>query len=734
MSQAQDASSYIYQGVWIDWSKGKVRGGTVTLSPANSTILVAILAIFVQVTGSQLWKVFQLALHQFRATEKQRDGLYHQQQAVLRNNTSDFSSIWQLAKIGFAWRHQRTISPLRRSFTLVTWALLHFLLFALAGIFSSPLVDAGDAVLSRSPFCGKFNDTYFSSMGSHSKPGMPDHLENEYYAHYQTRCQESQEYAGSCYSNIESLAQCNSMATTRLSWNTTTQQACPFDSSVCLANVPSVIYDTGFLSSHQDLGLNAQEQDRIWYRKRTTCTILNDARFVSDWKNISATANSPAKRVVDAYYGPNPLADRNATYSYSEWDQYYSFDQYSDTNPYQINAPYAAAGDTNDLTSNFVPIPELARADADTTLVFLSFSKFYETAVNDPWFSAQEAVPYPARSNQNTTGTIFKRVRPLTTLGCAEQHQVCTTGNASSRPGNCTPMLGWLQIEEDPNGFVSLNLTSKQQSTFHRVFQAAIESVFPAILQQLAQRDPPLLARRQIQGIVGLGLPDNQWQLETEYWHAIAMAHLQRTVVAYGTGEFAANNAYINISTEPSDKWLCQNLIIRGTSYRSFNLFALIFILVLGLMIVVAGATIEDLVAWVQQKLGRGVSRHEAWTANELLVMQSLLHERDGCGVWSRYQGIPVCGPGETMDVPKRRRGQQHQQHQQHQHKDSGVTSGSSFEMRSLGPQVAVRSLRAGLTNQSDVEYQVLEDADVADRMSYPSLGWGVLPPPGTAL
>jgi hypothetical protein len=728
MAQALDASSYIYQGVWIDWSKGGALGRTLTLAPANSIILVAVLAIFVQVTGSQLWKVFQLAIHQFRATQKQKDGLYHQQQAVLRNNTSDFSSIWQLLRIGFAWRHQRTISPLRRSFTLVTWALLHFLLFATAGIFSSPLVNAGDAVLSRSPFCGTFKTTYFDSMGSHAKPGMPDHLENEYYAHYQTRCQQSQEYAGSCYSNSESLVKCNSMATTQLSWNTTTQYVCPFDSSVCLASVPSVTYDTGFLSSHKDLGLNAQEQDRIWYRKRTTCTILNDARFVSDWKNVSATADSPAKRVVDAYYGPNPLADRNATYSYSEWDQYYSFDQYSDTNPYQINAPYAAAGDTQDLTSNFVPIPELARVDADTTLVFLSFSKFYEAAVNDPWFSAQEAVPYPVRSNQNINGTVFKRGRPLTTLGCAEQHQICTAGDASSssHPGNCTPMLGWLQMEEDPNGFVSLNLTSKQRSTFHRVFKAAIESVFPAILQQLAQRDPPLLARRQIQGIVGLGLPDNQWQLETEYWHSIAMANLQRAVVAYGTGQFAANTAYINISTEPSDQWLCQNMIIRGSSYQSFSVFALAFIFVIGLLIVVAGATIEDLVAWLQRKLGRGISRHEEWTSNGLLEMQGLLYERDGCGVWSRRHGIPICGPGETMDVPKRR--------QRHQHNESSDTSGSSLDLPREGTRFALRGLRGGLTNQNVAEYEMVQDAEGPDRRSYPPLGWGVLPPPGTAL
>jgi hypothetical protein len=728
MSQALDASSYTYQGVWVDWNKGKTTGATLTLAPSNATILVAVLAIFVQVAGSQLWKVFQLALHQCRATQKPRDAIHHQQQAILRNNHSDFSSIWQLLQVGLAWRHQRTVKPLRRSFSLILWALLHFMLFALAGIFSTPLVNTGHTVLSRSPFCGRFNTTYLSSLGSHTGTGMPDHLDIEYYAHSQTRYQQSQEYANSCYTHSETLAKCNQLARPQLSWNVTTNASCPFDSSVCLTSIPRVTYDTGFISSHQDLGLNAPQLDRVWYRKNTTCTVLNDARFVSGWKNIPATADSPAKSAVDAYYGPDPLADRNATYSYSEGDQYYSYDQYSTINPYQVNARYAAAGDTHDITSNFIPIPELARADADITLVFLSFSQMYEAAVYDPWFSATKTGLYPARNNK-VNATVFRRDRPLTTVGCTEQHQICTAGNSSSSssPGHCTPMLGWLQLAYDANGVETLNFTSHQYTTYRRVFQAAIESIFPYVLQNLAQRDPPLLARRQIQGIVGLGLPDNQWQLETEYWHSIAMAHLQRAVVAYGTGEFAANTAYINVSTEPSDQWLCRNLIINGSSYQSFSLFALTFIFVIGLLVVVAGATIEELVAWLQRKLGRGISRQKEWTANGLLEMQSWLYEHVSCGVWSHSRGIPICGPGETMGVPKRR--------QRHQHNESSDTSGSSFDVpRREETRFAARSLRAGLTSHGVVEYEMLEDADGPDRTSYPPLGWGVLPPPGTAL
>src|ERR1700733_4754926 len=106
MPQALEASSYVHQGFWTNWSKGGTLGETLTLSRANSTILVAVLAIFVQVTGSQLWRVFQIALHQARATQEPRDALHHQQQAVLRNNPSDFGSIWQLLQIGIPCGHK----------------------------------------------------------------------------------------------------------------------------------------------------------------------------------------------------------------------------------------------------------------------------------------------------------------------------------------------------------------------------------------------------------------------------------------------------------------------------------------------------------------------------------------------------------------------------------------------------------------------------------------------------
>src|ERR1700748_678247 len=109
MPQAEAASSYVHEGLWTNWAKGTPFGATLTLTPTNAAILIAIVAIYVQLVGSHLWKVMVFVLHQCRATPAERDGLYHQHQVILRNSASEPGTMWQLFRVGLAWRHQRQI-------------------------------------------------------------------------------------------------------------------------------------------------------------------------------------------------------------------------------------------------------------------------------------------------------------------------------------------------------------------------------------------------------------------------------------------------------------------------------------------------------------------------------------------------------------------------------------------------------------------------------------------------
>ena len=657
MPQALDASAYVFQGLWTNWGPGggAVLGATLTLSPQNAAVLVAILALFVQMAGSQLWTVIQFIFHQTRASEVPMDALYHQQQAVLRNNTSDLNTLRQLVRLTWAWRG-RAKTPFRRSFHLMLWAIVHFVFFGLAGVFSSIVVSAGDGALARSPYCGVFKQSYLDALNSQPATGFVNHLNLDFQAKSEDDTQLSQEYVQTCYNSTESSSSCSSFPKRQLSFATNASVPCPFDAPVCHPQVSAVSYDTGFIDSNTDLGLNAPEADRISYRRLTTCTPLNDQAYITSWRNVSSTRGGPNLEAVDAYYGPSSGADRNATFSYGNFSQYTATDQMDDANPYQLHQENAFSGAGFQDSGSFLPIPELSRPNADILLAFLSFDKAYEAPVSDPWFSAHQPSIIFQSGDASINSTIYSRDLPVTTIGCTEQHQICTGRASNSTPGRCTPMMGSYQIQSDNAGIYSLNFTDRQNSTYVRIFQAVLDSTMENYLSRLIQRDMPLLARRKVILVVGSSLPDNQWQLETAYWHSIAMAHLQRDVVNYGTGQMSPDTSYIAVANTTSDKWLCDNLIVRGTSYQSFSVFALALLFVIGLLIVLLSFFVEDIATIVQRRWKRGEIGRAMWKANEMLQIQRMLYEHSdaGGGTWhDGPNGVPVTDLGEEMGMLK---------------------------------------------------------------------------------
>jgi hypothetical protein len=528
-------------------------------------------------------------------------------------------------------------------------ALLHFILFGLAGVFSSTVVTAGKAALSRSPYCGVLSPSYLQSLGNVGT-SIVNQRNLDMQAKSQDDTQLSQEYVQTCYNVTNPPLSCSPYAKRQLSWTTSRNVACPFDSAVCHPSVSAVSFDTGYIDSSDDLGLNAQAKDRISYRRLTTCVPLNDKAYITSYRNVSSESGGPNLEAVDAYYGPSYDADRNATYSFGRFAQYFESDQIDDFNPYQLHQENAYSGSEWENVGSFLPIHELARPDADITLVFLSFDKVYEKPIDDIWFAAHR--PRPLQSSVNVTDTVYTRDLPVTTLGCTEQHQICTGGASNSTVRKCTPLMGMYQIQTDPGGVTSLNFTDRQNSTYIRVFQSVEDSTLSVLLSRLIQRDMPLLARKQVILVVSSFLPDNQWEMEAEYFFSIGMAHLQRDVVNYGTGQMSPDTSFIAVANTTADKWLCQNLIVRGTSFQSFSLLALVLVFVIGTLIFLFSLVADDISAFVQRRLDRGATGREMWRANDTLQIQRMLYEHQGCGTWhDEPNGVPVTNFGEEMGM-----------------------------------------------------------------------------------
>ncbi|KAF2470852.1 uncharacterized protein BDR25DRAFT_224718, partial [Lindgomyces ingoldianus] len=102
----------IYTGFWINWDDGRFRGATLTLPTTQGLILVSFLTLFVQFSGACFWRVICFILHQFRSSTVPQDGLFHQQQIILRNAITAPNAFWNFAATAIRWRGQAKASVL----------------------------------------------------------------------------------------------------------------------------------------------------------------------------------------------------------------------------------------------------------------------------------------------------------------------------------------------------------------------------------------------------------------------------------------------------------------------------------------------------------------------------------------------------------------------------------------------------------------------------------------------
>ena len=427
----------------------------------------------------------------------------------------------------------------------------------------------------------------------------------------------SQQYARECYNGSQSntTSSCGTFQQPRLNWTTQTNGSCPFSPRSCHQDTSVLVLDTGFINSYTHLGINAKKEDQLWYRRVTNCTALNDTDYTSDWTTSTIGTGPQTVDVASANYGASLLYDTtNATYEYTNFASSYTEFQGATTVPYQVDVQTAVPEGLEGFSGSFVPIPELSQKYADLNLVFLSYTGSYASPpVDDPWFSAHQ----PQYHNRSFANTTWGRDRPISTLGCTEQHQVCVG------PGLCTRLLSSGQVV--PHVSLAYNITRYQNVTLERLINAATASNINQVVQTLAVGSTPLLAvdlTASETTVLSLSLPSYQWELEVNYWHSVAMAHLQRIFVEYGTGQIAAETQYLARPSTDSERWLCNNMLVRGTNMQSFNVLALSLILAFGLIVVVLSLTIENLANYLQRWLQTGQSRMEMWNENDMLKLQ----------------------------------------------------------------------------------------------------------------
>ncbi|KAJ9651306.1 hypothetical protein H2198_009400 [Neophaeococcomyces mojaviensis] len=601
-----------YEGIWTDWTKGSVWGHTLTLNPTKATILTSSLAIFVTLCGIQLWTIIRYILHQWGVSLQPQPLTPHlsKQQLILRNASSALETARLMLEL--AWTAKTSTGKRSsRAYIISLSATVFAVLFLAAGAFSGQAIsgasaNGASAVLLRSDHCGLWNETYRNVVETRNLSSTEDFsLFNKHTAMRAHDVRLSLEYARICYMSetptIDMANTCHTFKEPTVGWTAPRVGSCPFASQICHNLSDTIVLDTGDIDSHEDLGINAPQNDRLRYRRVTTCAVLNDTSRVRGWNGLVANSSSPnpVPEAAYAYYGPSVDQNTAWTYSYTNFASFYNNFSYKVTTPYHLDVEQAFAPSDPEIgSSGFVPIPELAQKNADVVLFFLSFTGMYLGKVEDPWFAAHKEHDF---SNRNTfLQKRYARDAAISTIGCTETHKFCTSNDT------CTDFLGFIQVQNDAQ--FNTALTPHQNATFNRMLRAVVASRLLNVVGFLP--NSPLLANNlTISGksgaVLSQVLPDNQWKLEIQYWHAYSMAQLQRTIVQWASSQIVSDPQWLVPATEEQDVWFCDSLIVPSASYQSFSVVAIVLLLVFGALIIVTSIFIEELGTSIRKWLGR---------------------------------------------------------------------------------------------------------------------------------
>ena len=257
------AGFQIYTGVWVNWSRGRLAGSTLTISTGHGGLLSAFLAIFISLTGIAFWRITSFALHQIRAGRALQDGLHHQQQLIFRNTGTASGAFWQILQLPMFWQHSAR-SPWLRTLPLALLALINVVVFAIAAIFSFEVTKAaGKGVLIRSPNCGWLG---YENLDTKD-------LSSAFSTVILKDTTEAAAYTQNCYGEDSNGLRCNRYVQKKILWRTNVNASCPFDNELCFfGKTGAMEMDTGPIDSHHALGINFPKADRITYRKVATCS------------------------------------------------------------------------------------------------------------------------------------------------------------------------------------------------------------------------------------------------------------------------------------------------------------------------------------------------------------------------------------------------------------------------------------------------------------------------------
>ena len=137
------------------------------------------------------------------------------------------------------------------------------------------------------------------------------------------------------------------------------------------------------------------------------------------------------------------------------------------------------------------------------------------------------------------------------------------------------------------------------------------------------------------QDLLSEGLPDNQWQLEASNFFAISLARLQASVLEFSAkSSQVAEDQYLVAASTEQEQYLCNNQKIRDIGgYELFTAAAVWLIIIVGLIILILGATIDSV------RCGRSQSAYTGNIINSCSGKQTTNSSSSGSPCMSSVNG-----------------------------------------------------------------------------------------------
>ncbi|KAF2150220.1 hypothetical protein K461DRAFT_315187 [Myriangium duriaei CBS 260.36] len=612
MSTAQD----VYTGVWINYSKGVVLGATITLSSRYANILTAFLAAFVKFVGSQMWSILSFAIHQWRSSLADKDGLYHQRQVLFRNTNSPLSAAWIFTKQWWAWKRVMDGTFLR-SFGWIIFATSYALLFAVCSVLVGEVSGAESTLrLLKPSSCG------FLVQDSVGIPAQTSHNFLSINSSIKAA-----DYVKRCYSSSIPALGCTEFVQRVLNLTTNINATCPFKEGMCVySDTAAFSLDTGLLDSRDHFGVNSADSDRLGFRKLTTCAPI----VLTNYTTHKNSTLAPDYFQMEVWAGQTTA---NTTFAYETVA--------SNTNQgWDVSTVLSM----NQIQSTWIPIPMFNRTDADVSMIFITPNSVYFEARNyDPIFGATR----PLFNTTQLDGTIeefYDSNKFIAAIGCMEQFQVCHPDGTG-----CTPLDGiYPMLDRAIHNSVPFNPV--QLVTAVRFATAASSTLVSNLLD--GRGGSVLHVQEMVHGLKQSALPSNQWMLEVLGWSQSSLAAMQQAFADYVAQPADIAGYHVQGWPDKVNQGMCHSQLTRTTNNTtSFSVLGVSIILGVGGLIVLVSLIIEPVVGFVRNKFMKA-SRYKQlnWILDDKFQIQRMMYE--GAGMGGKWRNAKAAVPTTTEPVP----------------------------------------------------------------------------------